>query len=158
MFGKQGLLDQDSLMKHLSENQAWHQLILLSLVESIQQQLIRAVAPSEGGIRQDLLTVKSEVAAHSWALTAHYRKLEELATNVAALVVVLSEAVNGIEQVSLTQRQENLILRNRVEHLEGKVARLEATVQQHDFSLNTLWRFIGELIRLPQRLVRRRRP
>ena len=151
-------MDQQSLMKHLSENQAWHQLILLSLLESIQQKIIRAVAPSEGGIRQDLLTVKSEVAAHSWALTAHYRKQEEWDTDVKALVVVLSQAISGIEQVSLAQRQENVLLKNRVEHLEGKVERLEAMVQQHDFSLNTLWRFIGELLRLPLRLVRRRLP
>ena len=151
------MLNRESLLKHLSENLAGHQLILLSLMESVPQER-EVVAPSEGGIGEDLLAVKSEVASHSWALTTHYKKQEELVTDVKALVVVLSEAINGIEQVSLAQTQENAILRNRVERLEGKVERLEATLLQHDFSLNTLWRFIGELLRLAQRLVSRRLP
>ena len=151
------MLNRESLLKHLSENVAGHQLILLSLMESVAQER-EAVAPSEGGIGEGLLAVKSEVAAHSWALTTHYKKQEELVTDVKALVVVLSEAINGIEQVSLAQTQENAMLRNRVERLEGKVERLEATLLQHDFSLNTLWRFIGELLRLAQRLVSRRLP
>ena len=61
-----------------------------------------------------------------------------------------------IEQVSLAQRQENVMLRNKIERLEEKFERLRATVEGQGFSLNALWRFIRELLRLPQWLIRGR--
>ena len=149
-------MNRESLARHMSEDLSGHLLLLLRLIESIAPQR-PAVSPPRGEIRQDLLAVEAEVAAHSWALTTHYRRQEELVTDVKALVVASLETARVIEQVSSAQRQENAMLRNKFERLEEELERLRATVEGQGFSLNALWRFIRELLRLPQWLVRERR-
>lgn len=136
----------------MSEDLSGHLLLLPRLIESIPQERL-AASPPRGEIRQDLLAAEDEVAAHSWALTTHYRRQEELVADVKALIVASSETARVIEQVSSAQRQENAMLRNRIERLEEQFERLRATVEGQGFSLNALWRFIRELLRLPQRLI-----
>lgn len=79
-----------------------------------------------------------------------------MVADVKALIVASSETARVIEQVSSEQRQENAMLRNRIERLEEEFERLRATVEGQGFSLNALWRFIRELLRLPQWLIRGR--
>lgn len=155
LWNEQELLNRESLARHMSEDLSGHLLLLLRLIESIAQQR-RAVSPPRGEIRQDLLAVEAEVAAHSWALTTHYRRQEELVADVKALVVASLETARVREQVSSAQRQENAMLRNKTERLEEELERLRATVEGQGFSLNALWRFIRELLRLPQLVTRGR--
>lgn len=148
-------MNRESLARHLSEDLSGHLLLLPRLIESIPQQRL-AVSPPRGEIRQHLLAAEAEVTAHSWALTTHYRRQEKLVADVKALIVASSETARVIEQVSSEQRQENAMLRNRIERLEEEFERLRATVERQGFSLNALWRFIRELLRLPQWLIRGR--
>ena len=86
------------------------------------------VPPSEGSVRHDLCAAKTEIAAHSWALSAHHRQFRELDGEVKTLVDVLAGVVGVLNQVSATNTspmQEVSALKNRVE-------RLEATIQCQD--------------------------
>lgn len=125
-------MSRENMALHLREKVSEHLCLIVARLAGSSDQNHNAE-----GITQGLSEAQAtRIADHSWALSNHNWRIQELDGEVKTLVNALVGIKEGFEQSQMAQTQETTALKNEVERLKAKGAR-------QDEMINALYQWVG---------------